>query len=222
VILEDPPGCVSTYDHLGPLRQPDPNLPPYSTTRKALSKRYLSDAKSRALSSLPAWSRLNTTRENHYGSRERDSPSAVLSTPRDNCQRKSKLRDPAVSPTEICQACEKALSSVSSYVHASTEEWNTTIINTILGTLVAETTSTSNSGGTSQPAFKYVVNSTIIQHAPTSSNGSSDLTAAGRRGMHAASGAYWNNEKDGMWSYKYSAAEKKGLDVVIGVTWIWV
>ena len=40
--------------------------------------------------------------------------------------------------------------------------------------------------------------------------------------MHAASGAYWNNEKDGMWSYKYSAAEMKGLDVVVGVIWIWV
>lgn len=66
------------------------------------------------------------------------------------------------------------------------------------------------------------MNSTIIQHAPTSSSGSSDPAVTGRRGMHAASGAYWNNEKDGMWSYKYSAAEKSGLDVVIGVMWIWV
>lgn len=40
--------------------------------------------------------------------------------------------------------------------------------------------------------------------------------------MHAASGAFWSNEKDGMWSYKYSAAEKKGLDVVVGVIWVHV
>lgn len=46
--------------------------------------------------------------------------------------------------------------------------------------------------------------------------------SAGRRGMHSASGAYWNNEKDGMWSFKYEAAEAKGLDVVVGVIWIWV
>lgn len=39
----------------------------------------------------------------------------------------------------------------------------------------------------------------------------------GRRGMHSACGAYWNNEKDGMWSYKY---ETKGMDVVISVIWI--
>ena len=40
--------------------------------------------------------------------------------------------------------------------------------------------------------------------------------------MHAAQGAYWNVEKDGMWSYKYEAAETKGLDVVIGIVWIWI
>ena len=39
----------------------------------------------------------------------------------------------------------------------------------------------------------------------------------GRRGMHSACGAYWNNEKDGMWSYKY---ETKGMDVVISIIWI--
>ena len=31
--------------------------------------------------------------------------------------------------------------------------------------------------------------------------------AGGRRGMHSACGAYWNNERDGMWSFKY---ETKG------------
>ncbi|KAK3077205.1 hypothetical protein LTS18_010926, partial [Coniosporium uncinatum] len=44
--------------------------------------------------------------------------------------------------------------------------------------------------------------------------------AAGRRGMHAAAGAYWNNETDGMWSYKFEGAEGKGMDVVVSVMWI--
>lgn len=120
------------------------------------------------------------------------------------------------------QACEKALGSISSYSHASTEEWNTTIINTILGTLVEETTPSATDGANAQPPFKYVVNSTIIQHAAVSSSGPTDPALTGRRGMHAASGAFWSNEKDGMWSYKYSAAENKGLDVVVGVIWIYV
>jgi len=38
--------------------------------------------------------------------------------------------------------------------------------------------------------------------------------------MHAASSAYWNNDKDGMWSYKWAGAEDKGIEVVVMVTWI--
>jgi len=44
----------------------------------------------------------------------------------------------------------------------------------------------------------------------------------GRRGMHSASGAYWNNERDGMWSYKYEGGESKGMDIVVSVMWIGV
>ena len=40
--------------------------------------------------------------------------------------------------------------------------------------------------------------------------------------MHAAAGAYWDNTRDGMWSYKYEAAQGKGLDVVVASIWIWV
>jgi hypothetical protein len=77
---------------------------------------------------------------------------------------------------------------------------------------------------TGQPQFKYVVNSTIIQHAASSSSafGDDSTKKSGRRGMHAASGAYWNNDKDGMWSFKYPGADSKGLDVVVGIIWIWV
>ncbi|KAI9773903.1 MAG: hypothetical protein M1840_006129 [Geoglossum simile] len=42
----------------------------------------------------------------------------------------------------------------------------------------------------------------------------------GRRGMHSATGAYWNNEKDGMWSFKYEEAAGRGMDVVVSVIWI--
>lgn len=44
----------------------------------------------------------------------------------------------------------------------------------------------------------------------------------GRRGMHSASGAYWNNERDGMWSYKFEGGEEKGMDIVVSVMWIGV
>jgi hypothetical protein len=42
----------------------------------------------------------------------------------------------------------------------------------------------------------------------------------GRRGMHSATGAYWNEKTDGMWSFKYEGGESKALDVVISVIWI--
>ena len=41
-----------------------------------------------------------------------------------------------------------------------------------------------------------------------------------RRGMHSATGAYWNNERDGMWNYKYDRGVEKGMEVVISVIWI--
>lgn len=87
--------------------------------------------------------------------------------------------------------------------------------NTILKSLISET----SSGPTSQPSFKYAVNSTIIQHlSPVP--GSSEPGPVGRRGMHSAVGAYWNNEKDGMWSFKYEGGDKKGMDIVISVMWV--
>lgn len=102
--------------------------------------------------------------------------------------------------------------------------------------------SESTPSGASAPSFKFAINSTIVQHlVPTSqlnkSKGtstsdepsvttSSDATATdgkphvGRRGMHSATGAYWNEKTDGMWSYKYDGGENKGMDVVIMLIWI--
>ena len=72
-----------------------------------------------------------------------------------------------------------------------------------------------SSAGSNTPTYKFVVNSTIIQQA-----GATDGVSNGRRGMHSAIGSYWNTEKDGTWSYKWEGAEKKGMDVVVVVTWI--
>ena len=55
-----------------------------------------------------------------------------------------------------------------------------------------------------------------MQHAEVQEGGA----AMGKRGMHSASGAYWNGEKDGMWNFKYNGSEGKGFDVVVSVIWI--
>lgn len=118
--------------------------------------------------------------------------------------------------------------------------------NNILRAVISESTP----DNASAPKYKYAVNSTIVQHlVPTSqlnkSKGTSTSTGTspdetkegeaaaastatatdgkphvGRRGMHSATGAYWNEETDGMWSYKYDGGEAKGLDVVIMLIWI--
>lgn len=154
----------------------------------------------------------------------------------------------------MSQACTSALGDAEFYEHTKTESWNTAIIvctfylstappltstqNSILKQLISES---SPNGG--QPAFKYAVNSTIIQHlVPTSAlnkpkpaaSSSTEVKSevknqatdtenkphVGRRGMHSATGAYWNEKTDGMWSYKYDGGENKGLDVVISIIWI--
>lgn len=60
--------------------------------------------------------------------------------------------------------------------------------------------------------------------APSSQEGAAGegQKSVGRRGMHSASGAYWNNERDGMWSFKYEGGESKGMDIVVSIMWIGV
>lgn len=98
--------------------------------------------------------------------------------------------------------------------------------------------------GAAAPGYKFACNSTIVQHlVPTANLNKSKGTEAnsedphistsaepatatdgkphvGRRGMHSSTGAYWDEKKDGMWSYKYDGGEGKGLDVVIMLIWI--
>ncbi|KAI5808987.1 Tctex-1 [Peziza echinospora] len=124
---------------------------------------------------------------------------------------------PVTRLKQICNdACNSAFENVEKYEHGRTEGWNTSIINHILRSLSSESTPAGSPTG--QCPFKFAVNSTIIQHlsAKASAPGS-DGTGVGKRGMHSACGAFWNNEKDGMWSFKYDA---KGMDVVISIIWI--
>ncbi|CCU78353.1 unnamed protein product [Blumeria hordei] len=157
---------------------------------------------------------------------------------------------PPISATRLNQiandACQSALGSVEYYEHSKTEAWNTMIINSILRSLVSESPTTSDAN----PSYKYTVNSTIIQHlVPTATiqrakamqespqqpiNNTTDVSDmkkietlgtdgkphVGRRGMHSATGAYWNEKTDGMWSFKFEGGEKKGLDAVISIVWI--
>ncbi|KAF2625362.1 Tctex-1 [Macroventuria anomochaeta] len=124
-------------------------------------------------------------------------------------------------PTEQLQhiassACEQAIGTAELYDHSKVADWNTAIIQNILKSLIDATTVKTEGGEPSQPAYKYIANSTVIQHIGSPS----EPEKHGRRGMHSAVGAYWNNEKDGTYSYKWEAAEKKGMDIVITITWI--
>ncbi|KYK60384.1 dynein light chain [Drechmeria coniospora] len=136
--------------------------------------------------------------------------------------------------------CASAIGNAEFYDHAKTEQWNSTIINSMLKAVISESTPQ----GASSPGFKFACNSTIVQHlVPTSSlnkarggteskaaeakvSTSSDATATdgkphvGRRGMHSATGAYWDEKKDGMWTFKYDGGEGKGMDVVVMLIWI--
>ena len=64
-------------------------------------------------------------------------------------------------------------------------------------------------------SYKFSVNSTVIQQE------SGGDVEKGPRGMHSASGAFWNSEMDGQWSYKVDGEKDgRGFDIVIAVVWI--
>lgn len=119
--------------------------------------------------------------------------------------------------TDASQVCDSVLRPITSYDHASTKSWNTNIISIILQKLIHETSSSSG-----QPSHKFAVNSTIIQHAfgPRVEGKEENGGVPHKKGMHSASGAYWNNETDGIWSFKYDKSESKGFNVVISIIWV--
>ncbi|MCJ1440177.1 MAG: hypothetical protein MMC23_000660 [Stictis urceolatum] len=120
------------------------------------------------------------------------------------------------------EACTTALSSASAYEHDKVTTWNSDIIHHILTSL------TSQLPPTSKPRYKFNVTSTILQHDslakthPPSSTSPTDAQFAqnGGRGMHSASGAYWDASTDGMWSYKVDGEGKRGFDCIVSVLWV--
>lgn len=137
--------------------------------------------------------------------------------------------------------CNSAIGNSEFYEHSKTEQWNSAIISSMLKAVISESTPQ----GSSAPAYKFACNSTIVQHlVPTSllnkPRGSSETKSekpphiststeatatdgkphVGRRGMHSATGAYWDEKKDGMWTFKYDGGENKGMDVVIMLIWV--
>lgn len=90
--------------------------------------------------------------------------------------------------------------------------------NSILKALIAATTPSAPSAS---PPYRFTVNSTIVQQGLIDKTAAADGSAAntGKRGMHSASGAFWDVNRDGMWTFKYPGADAKGLDVVVSVTW---
>nr|OQO18781.1 hypothetical protein B0A51_13753 [Rachicladosporium sp. CCFEE 5018] len=117
-------------------------------------------------------------------------------------------------------ACSSTLSTATSYTHADTQSQNERIINTLLQSLIITTTSEPSSTESHSGQYKFAVTSTIIQHLEgREADGEGKVE---KRGMHSASGAYWNSERDGMWSYKWEGGEGRGMDVVVSVMWIGV
>ncbi|KAK9381254.1 Tctex-1 [Kockiozyma suomiensis] len=127
-----------------------------------------------------------------------------MSSPRLSDQGVKLASNSPIPVAKLEEICSKALASIISpstiYKHENTSSWNELIVNAVLKALIAESS-----------ANKYIVYSTIIQHDP------SNVT----RGIHSTSGAYWNNEKDGMWNYSWTGgAEENGLFVVLSIAWV--
>ncbi|KAG0136542.1 Tctex-1 [Tuber indicum] len=122
------------------------------------------------------------------------------------------------TPTGAGPSCSPYKFSVNSTIiqHMAQRNFNylTTSISTSPSSPAATTPTSQDSTSPVPPAAAA---SAGVGSELTSGRASNENTGVGRRGMHSACGAYWNNEKDGMWSFKY---ETKGLDVVISVIWI--
>ncbi|KAJ6190272.1 hypothetical protein N7519_000293 [Penicillium mononematosum] len=116
------------------------------------------------------------------------------------------------------EACENALATSKGYDHDNVGDWNSQIINSILKALI---TATAPTDASKPPSYRFTVNSTIVQQGVIDPSVAADgaLSNAGKRGMHSASGAFWDVSRDGMWTYKYTGAEERGMDIVVCVTW---
>ncbi|CAI4212213.1 unnamed protein product [Parascedosporium putredinis] len=119
-------------------------------------------------------------------------------------------------------ACQNAIGSAEYYDHSKTEEWNSTIINSILKAVIAESTT----GGASRLQLNKPKGTAAQDEEPQVTTSAEEPKSTdnkphvGRRGMHSATGAFWDEKRDGMWSFKYDGGEGKGMDVVVMLIWI--
>jgi hypothetical protein len=95
---------------------------------------------------------------------------------------------------------------------------NSTIIQHLVPTSALNRAKATQESSSAKPNTSDATIST--SEAKTEAVGSDGKPHVGRRGMHSATGAYWNEKTDGMWSFKYEGGESQGLDVVISVIWI--
>ncbi|EEQ35709.1 conserved hypothetical protein [Microsporum canis CBS 113480] len=141
------------------------------------------------------------------------------------------------------EACDTTLEGVEQYDHEKVSEWSSAAAlhtlpqhqgqgltsiaaaqKQVLQSLIAAIPSDENDNEDSKPdhskpTYRFNVTCTIIQQGFSSKEGSTTVEAAGRRGMHCASGAYWDTKHDGMWTYKHPAGEEKGMDLVLNIVW---
>ncbi|KAK2737763.1 hypothetical protein FQN57_007411 [Myotisia sp. PD_48] len=125
--------------------------------------------------------------------------------------------------TIATQVCDTVFDGVTQYDHDKVAEWNSRVINTVLKSLIDAVTPSGETDNkvdsaidASKPTYRFSVTSTLIQQ--DFSNKDDSTPPLGRRGMHCASGAFWDSQHDGMWTYKYNG-EDKGLELVLNIAW---
>lgn len=124
--------------------------------------------------------------------------------------------------TEPCQSSMlKAVISESTPQGASAPSYKFACNSTIVQHLVPTSALNKARGGTEtqseKPHISTSTEGTATAGTATATDGKPHV---GRRGMHSATGAYWDEKKDGMWTFKYDGGEGKGMDVVVMLIWV--
>ncbi|KAK9447522.1 Tctex-1 [Limtongia smithiae] len=105
---------------------------------------------------------------------------------------------------KLTSMCAKAIDDVitpnETFDNAKMSNWNEQIIHSILESLVSACST-----------HKFVIYCTVIER-----EGDDNL-----RQLRSTSGAYWNNETDGQWSYNWVGGRNgTSMDVVVNIVWI--
>ncbi|RKF76029.1 hypothetical protein GcM1_230070 [Golovinomyces cichoracearum] len=127
------------------------------------------------------------------------------------------------TPSSSSNSILRALISESSSTPGGTPPFkftvNSTIIQHLVPTSIIQRTKAAQEITTSKPKDSDA-SPTLTNSTKDSATGTDGRPHVGRRGMHSATGAYWNEKTDGMWSFKYDGGDRRGLDVVISIVWI--